>query len=351
VGSTQSVKFYWKVSSEAGYDYLRFYIDGVEKNQIAGEVDWTEVTYNISAGTHTLKWSYIKDPYVYGGSDCGWIDKLEITDPIADPIAEAVDNGSLTFTKSGDADWYRVTDEYHYGGDSARSGAIGNNSSTTIETSVTVGSAQSVKFYWKVSSEDGYDFLKFYVDGVEKTQIAGEVDWTQVAVNISAGTHTLKWSYIKDPYVYDGSDCGWIDKLEFGAPVSDPIAEAVDDTSLIFTLSGNGNWYYQTTTTYYGGDAAQSADIADNQSTTMETAISGKTSVKFYWKVSSEANYDYLKFYIDGVEQAQIAGNVDWTQRTYSVSSGTHTLKWSYIKDTYVSTGSDCGWVDKLEIQ
>jgi hypothetical protein len=214
-----------------------------------------------------------------------------------------------------------------------------------------VSSAQSVKFYWKVSSEDGYDFLKFYVDGVEKTKIAGEVDWTQVAVNISAGTHTLKWSYIKDPYVYDGSDCGWIDKLEFGAPVADPIAEAVDDTSLTFTLSGNGNWYYQTTTTYYGGDAAQSADISNNQSTTMETTISGKTSVKFYWKVSSEANYDYLKFYIDGVEMAQIAGNVDWTQKTYTVTSGTHTLKWSYIKDTYVSSGSDCGWVDKLELQ
>jgi PKD repeat protein len=269
----------------------------------------------------------------------------------ADEIAEAVDNGSLTFTKSGNADWYKVTDVYYYGGDSARSGAIGNNSSTTIETSVTVGSTQSVKFYWKVSSEAGYDYLRFYIDGVEKTQIAGNVDWTQVAYNISAGTHTLKWSYIKDAYVIGGSDCGWIDKLEITAPVADPIAEAVDDSSLTFTLSGNGNWFSQTTTTYYGGDAAQSADISNSQSTTMETTISGKTSVKFYWKVSSETNYDYLRFYIDGVEQNRIAGNVDWTQRTYTVTSGTHTLKWSYTKDYSVSTGSDCGWVDKLELQ
>jgi hypothetical protein len=120
---------------------------------------------------------------------------------------------------------------------------------------------------------------------------------------------------------------------------------------LTFTHSGNGHWYSQTTTTYYGGDAAQSGDITDLQTTTMETVISGKTSVKFYWKVSSEANYDYLKFYIDGVEQAQIAGNVNWTQKTYTVSSGTHTLKWSFIKDMFVSSGSDCGWVDKLELQ
>jgi PKD repeat protein len=276
---------------------------------------------------------------------------ITVTPPPADEIAEALDYGSLSFTKSGDADWYKVTDEYYYGGDSARSGAIGNNSSTSIETTVTLGSAQSVKFYWKVSSEDGYDFLKFYIDGVEQAKIAGEVDWTQMACNISAGTHTLKWSYIKDPYVYGGSDCGWVDKLEFGAPVADQIAEAVDSPSLTFTLTGNANWYSQTTTTYYGGDAAQSGDIADLQSTTMETVISGKTSVKFYWKVSSETNYDYLKFYIDGVLQDQIAGNVNWTQKTYTVSSGTHTLKWSYVKDNYVSSGSDCGWVDKLELQ
>ena len=279
------------------------------------------------------------------------LDYITVVSAPADEIAEAVDNGSLTFTGSGNADWYKVTDVYYYGGDSARSGDIGDNQSTTIETDVTVGSTQAVKFYWKVSSEANYDYLRFYIDGVEKTSIAGTVDWTQVAYNISAGTHTLKWSFTKDGSVSSGSDCGWVDKLEITDPAADPIAEAVDDPSLTFTLSGNGNWFSQTTTTYYGGDAAQSADISNNQSTTMETTISGITSVKFYWKVSSETNYDYLRFYIDGVEQNRISGNVDWTQRTYTVTSGTHTLKWSYTKDYSVSTGSDCGWVDKLELQ
>jgi len=275
---------------------------------------------------------------------------ITVTAAPADEIAEAVDNATLTFTRSGSADWYRVTDVYYNGGDSARSGAIGNNSSTTIETSVTVGSTQAVKFYWKVSSEAGYDYLKFYIDGVQKNQVAGSVDWTQVSNNITAGTHTLKWSYIKDASAVGGSDCGWIDKLEIAAPAADPVAEAVDYPSLTFSLSGNGNWFSQTATTYYGGDAAESANIGNSQSTTMETVISGKTSVKFYWKVSSEANYDYLRFYIDGVQQAQIAGTVNWTQKTYTVSSSTHTLKWTFIKDGSVSTGSDCGWVDKLEL-
>jgi Zn-dependent metalloprotease/plastocyanin len=279
------------------------------------------------------------------------IDYITVNSAPADEIAEAVDNGSLEFDHSGNANWTKVTDVYYYGGDSARSGDISDNQSSTIETEVTVGSTQAVKFYWKVSSEANYDYLRFYIDGVEQTQIAGTVDWTQVSYNISAGTHTLKWSFTKDYSVSSGSDCGWVDKLEITDPMADPIAEAVDAPSQAFTLSGNADWFSQTVTTYYGGDAAQSGDIGNNQTTTMETTISGVTSVKFYWKVSSESNYDYLRFYIDGVEMNRVSGNVNWTQRTYIVSSGSHTLKWSFTKDYSVSTGSDCGWVDKLELQ
>jgi PKD repeat protein len=172
-----------------------------------GTFDVTLTAYNSAGSDVELKTDYIT-----------------VTSAPADEIAEAVDYPTLTFTKSGNGLWYKVTDVYYYGGDSARSGAIGSNQSTTIETTLTVGSTQSVKFYWKVSSEAGYDFLKFYIDGVEKTKVSGNVDWTQVAFNITAGTHTLKWSYIKDPYVVSGSDCGWVDKLELGAPVADPIA-------------------------------------------------------------------------------------------------------------------------------
>jgi vibriolysin len=305
------------------------------------------VTYN-TVGTYDVT---LVATNAQGSDSEAKVDYITVNTAPADEIAEAVDYPSLTFTKSGNANWYKVTDVYYYGNDSARSGAIGNSQSTTIQTSITVASTQAVKFYWKVSSESGYDYLKFYIDGVEKTKISGTVNWTQVSYNVAAGTHTLKWSYIKDAYVVSGSDCGWVDKLEITAPPADPIAEAVDYLGLSFVLSGNANWFSQTTTTYYGGDAAQSGDIGNNQTSTMETTISGKTSVKFYWRVSSETNYDYLRFYIDGVEQAKISGSTSWAQKTYTVTSGSHTLKWSFTKDAYVSSGSDCGWVDLLELQ
>jgi len=305
------------------------------------------VTYN-TVGTYDVT---LVATNAQGSDSEAKVDYITVNTAPADEIAEAVDYPSLTFTKSGNANWYKVTDVYYYGNDSARSGAIGNSQSTTIQTSITVGSTQAVKFYWKVSSESGYDYLKFYIDGVEKTKISGTVNWTQVSYNVAAGTHTLKWSYIKDAYVVSGSDCGWVDKLEITTPPADPIAEAVDYPGLTFILSGNANWFSQTTTTYYGGDAAQSGDIGNSKTSTMETTISGKTSVKFYWRVSSETNYDYLRFYIDGVEQAKISGSTSWAQKTYTVTSGSHTLKWSFTKDLFVSSGSDCGWVDLLELQ
>jgi len=129
------------------------------------------------------------------------------------------------------------------------------------------------------------------------------------------------------------------------------LSEAADNTSLNFTTGGNVNWFGQSNYSYNGSDAAQSGKISHNQKSYMQTTVSGPRSLSFYWKVSSENNWDFLKFYIDGVEQAKISGEVSWGKKTYSISSGTHTLKWEYSKDGSGSYGSDAGWVDKVLLQ
>ena len=130
---------------------------------------------------------------------------------------------------------------------------------------------------------------------------------------------------------------------------ADPLSEAMD-TALSFTTGGSADWLSQTATYYHDGDAAQSGDISHGQESWMQTTVSGKGTVKFYWKVSSEEDFDFLEFYIDGSLQEQISGSVDWEQKTYPIStSGSHTLEWQYMKDPSGSSGSDCGWVDKVE--
>ena len=136
------------------------------------------------------------------------------------------------------------------------------------------------------------------------------------------------------------------------AAAGGPLADAVDQPSLVFTDSGSQPWISQTTTTHDGVDAAQSGVITHNQTSSMETTVTGPVNISFWWKVSSEGSYDYLRFYIDGIEQSgSISGTVDWLQKSYLLaSSGSHTLKWSYTKDGSVNSGSDCGWVDQLGI-
>lgn len=115
-------------------------------------------------------------------------------------------------------------------------------------------------------------------------------------------------------------------------------------------LSGNANWFVTNNSPYGGNFCAQGGDISDNQTTALQVTrdITDNGTINFYWKVSSESNYDYLRFYLDGTQIQEISGTVGWTQVTTNVSSGSHTFKWEYSKDVSISTGSDTGWIDNI---
>ena len=82
------VSFARRVSSQAGGDCLRFFIDGVAQDIggtcASGEVAWGIVSAPITtAGMHTLTWSYEKDGSGAAGADAAWIDRLVM--PLAGP--------------------------------------------------------------------------------------------------------------------------------------------------------------------------------------------------------------------------------------------------------------------------
>jgi hypothetical protein len=67
----------------------------------------------------------------------------------------------------------------------------------------------------KVSSEQQWDYLKFYIDGAEKDRWSGEQDWLQVSFPVTAGTRTFEWIYEKDVMMSEGSDTVWLDDIVF----------------------------------------------------------------------------------------------------------------------------------------
>lgn len=116
---------------------------------------------------------------------------------------------------SGDANWVIDNGEAWDGYSSAKSGNIGDQSTSEIYYTLEDGMAGQISFYRKVSSESGYDYLQFYIDGVMKDEWAGEEDWQEFIYAVTAGTHTFKWIYEKDYSVSSGDDCGWIDFVTF----------------------------------------------------------------------------------------------------------------------------------------
>ena len=267
-------------------------------------------------------------------------------------LVTALDNPSLTWTTGGNGNWAGQAEITHDGVDAAQSGILGNNQTTWIETTVT--GPGTLTFWWMVSCEDApddtYDYLLLEVDGVETFRIDGEVSWQQKSVILGSGAHTLRWSYKKDYSELAGSDCGWVDQVVLNGDAT--LGSALDNTSQTWATGGNGSWGAQTVTTHDGVDAAQSGAISHNQITWMETTVTGPGALTFWWKVSCENdpsdNFDYLLFEVDGLEAYRIDGEVDWQQKSVSLSSGTHTLTWSYYKDESFSSGSDCGWVDQV---
>ena len=116
-------------------------------------------------------------------------------------------------------------------------------------------------------------------------------------------------------------------------------------------MSGDAPWTVTDEEFHTDGHSARSGVITHDQSSTMSiTRTTPATEIRFFNKVSSEFNYDFLHFYIDDVEMGKWAEQQIWNEKCFPVSQGTHTFTWSYTKDYSVDYGHDCAWVDDINI-
>ncbi len=150
----------------------------------------------------------------------------------------ALDYPGVSFSSSGQARWTAVPHASYAGGSSMQSGDVGDSSYSSMQ--VTVASASGVSFYWKVSSESGKDYLRFYVDGVQQDSTSGILDWTKKSFSLSSGAHILKWNYTRDISNCGNSDTAWVDKVVI-IPMDDSFEEN-DDSSHAYSLAPTGTY-------------------------------------------------------------------------------------------------------------
>lgn len=136
------------------------------------------------------------------------------------------------------------------------------------------------------------------------------------------------------------------------------LSQAVDNTQFEFLTESPG-FVNQSAVTNFGGDAAASQKIANDDVAVMavlfEDTLGMGGRVTFDWKVSSEAEFDFLTFLIvdqneNIVQQRQISGERDWATVSVDIPVGNYTLAWGYVKDIAISRGADKGFVDRVRI-
>ena len=130
-------------------------------------------------------------------------------------VAISFEDGVIpdSLSNGGDQPWVVDGTNAYHGTYSAQSGDISDDQVSELTLSTNISDDGIFSFFKKVSSEGGYDYLRFYIDGSMENEWSGEVDWSEENYTVSAGQHTFSWKYEKDYSVSNGSDCGWVDYI------------------------------------------------------------------------------------------------------------------------------------------
>ncbi len=127
------------------------------------------------------------------------------------------------------------------------------------------------------------------------------------------------------------------------------VAEAIDQPGLLISNGGHAFWIGQSLVTQDGVDAAQNGNIHHAQFSEFSLTAKGPGTVRFWWKASTEPNFDSIRFFLNGkLKAGPLNGTTGWEQISFSVTAGSHNMKWIYQKDESGDGGSDSVWVDQL---
>lgn len=200
LGVPVSMHVYNRVNFEEFARLAQFWqTEDCNEGQSCSELDWYIDGVIDGRDLKQLIISWLSEGIVY--------DSPEISDGF-----ETGDLTALDWFVAGDANWMAVSDTVYEGSYAAKSGMITDNQTTSLELTIET-TFDTISFARKVSSEGGWDFLRFYIDDVEIDKWSSEQDWLVVEYTITEGQHTFKWSYTKDGSASNGSDCGWIDSI------------------------------------------------------------------------------------------------------------------------------------------
>ena len=380
------VSFDWKSSCEPlvkgrPFDYLAFTVDGVRKDFICDETDWTNVTFLVTGGgEHVLRWTFTRDEDGSSGEDCAWLANVEVTpsvtltfanggatagaapEPIAVYADESVvlpDQGSLAWPKHTFLGWSDSETLYEPGMEYIIvSNAVfvalwrRNELSAPVITASETYEADSTTV--AIAADEGATIF-YTLDGTDPKAARSEsapYQWIpatpstiqyQMAFEVE-GSATVKAIAVSDDYFDSNVATATVTRLTW------TFGEYLNWPGQPFTTGDNAAWT-RVKGVSVDGYALRSGAITHSQTSRLETVVFGPGTITFSCKVAGEivkkVVWDGLAFCIDGVQQGDLMGNAEWAEKSFEVAgAGPHTLSWLYVKDEEGTEGEDCSWLD-----
>ncbi|MFA6610447.1 MAG: hypothetical protein WCT15_06335, partial [Candidatus Omnitrophota bacterium] len=352
--------FWWKIASDP-LDKIYFYVDGKMSAVISGDSNgWAHVGISdlLKKGEHKLKWVYSRVGNVTGVEQRAdaWVDDIEVKyEVINQGFSIAYPYGSeLSLEKYFPA----ATTDIATGGDNSKiwflensntptgdgfavqAGAAEKGKTSFIQKAITLTSDSTLTFNWCVAA--GKKRVRLLVNGEQRAEISGETkpnQWEEVTIagitGAQAGTpYIIKWVYENNDDTDDVTQTGWVDDVNIqGNNIMDMGFEAVAEPLGDFTTGGT--MYTEIDQAIFHSGEKSIALTGNHEISTGNAyiertmVIPANTQISFWQKVSSWSGSDFLKFYINGVEQTtgSISGEVGWEQKQYNVTAGTRTFK------------------------
>ncbi|MCB2189885.1 MAG: hypothetical protein KQJ78_26015 [Deltaproteobacteria bacterium] len=193
-------------------------------------------------------------------------------------------------------------------------------------------------------------FVKnIFTDAIERVNLApggGQANGGAGGLGISAGGAHVGFQSNATNLVA-GDTNGFWDTFATSPVMDDPaLATALDTTGLWFVTSSWAPWFVQSTYTQVGASAAQSNQISENETTWIETQVQGPGVLSFWWRVSCRDRQDFLKLYVDDLEQNYLTGDSGWQSQVLALGAGWRTIRWTYQRGAGSPANLDFAWLD-----
>ncbi|MBR3383542.1 MAG: S8 family serine peptidase [Clostridia bacterium] len=342
VGAEQSITFDYKVSSEAGADFFRVKANGTVIFESSGEHGWTTETVALpGSGSIQLTFEYYKNASGASGSDKAWVRNVKVMRSLSS--AANVTGGTVPFASSGNYPWI-VNDAEN----AAMSGNTGvNNSESVMTAQVNISKGMLITFKYKVEAASG-DMFKFLFDGRQvftSGATDGYVDYEYIVP--SQGDHVLSFVFTKNASGAAGADAAFIKYFSYYHTFESAVN--VEGGSLPFVNEAEYPWFAMQ-------DYVSSSNWGEHSTSsyfTLDLPMHAGETLSFRYMTSSESNYDFFRFYVDGVKQTELSGtSTAWRTYTFTASADkTYSFKWSFEKDNsdpWYSSFDDAAYVDDV---